>query len=61
MATDDLCWSMLLRLLALFRRPRATDFLHPYGAQLDRLQTELKVVKDGFLRGDITIEDLGLE
>jgi hypothetical protein len=52
---------MLLRLLALFRRPRATDFLHPYGAQLDRLQTELKVVKDGFLRGDITIEDLGLE
>jgi uncharacterized membrane protein len=50
---------MLFRLLAFLRYPRATDRLHHYRAQLDRLQTELEVVKDGFLRGDITIEDLG--
>ena len=52
---------MLHRLLAFFRRPRATDHLRQYRAQLDHLQTELEVVKDGFLRGDITIEDLGQE
>ncbi len=61
-ATDVLCWSMLLhRLLSFLRRPRATDHLRHYRTQLDRLQTELEVVKDGLLRGDITIEDLGLE
>lgn len=52
---------MFHRLLAFLRRPRATDRLRNYRAQLDRLQTELEVVKDGFLRGDITIEDLGQE
>jgi hypothetical protein len=65
-ATDDLCLSMLHCLLAFLRRPRATDRLRHYRAQLDhyraqldRLQTELEVVKDGLLRGDISIEDLG--
>lgn len=60
-AVDDLCLSMLRRLLVLLRRPRTTDFLHHYRAQLNRLQIELEVVKDGLLRGDITIEDLGQE
>lgn len=49
---------MLHRLLA-FLRPRATDRLRHYRAQLDHLQTDLEIVKDGLLRGDITIEDLG--
>lgn len=52
---------MLHRLLALFRRPRATDILHRQRIQFDRLQSQMEVVKDGFLRGDITIEDLGQE
>lgn len=52
---------MLNRLLVLLRRPRVTDCLHHYRAQLDRLQAELEVVKDGLLWGDITIEDLGQE
>ena len=47
---------MLLRLLAFFRRPRATDFPH-YRAQLDLLQTQMEIVNDGFRRGDITVED----
>jgi hypothetical protein len=53
---------MLLRLLAfLRRRPPATDFLHHYRAQLDLLQTQMEIVKDGFQRGILTLEDLGEE
>ncbi len=57
---------MLHRLLAFLRRPRATDRLRHYRAQLDhyraqldRLQTDLEIVSDGLRRGDISIEDLG--
>lgn len=49
---------MLHRLLALLRRPRATDFVHLH-AKLEHLQTQMDVVIDGLRRGDITIEDLG--
>jgi hypothetical protein len=48
---------MLFRLLAFLRYPRATDFVHLL-AKLDRLQTELEAVRDGFQRGTITLEDL---
>jgi hypothetical protein len=43
--------------------PRATYILlHRQRLQVfDRLQAELEVVKDGFLRGDVSIEDLGQE
>jgi hypothetical protein len=56
-ATNDLCWSMLFRLLALFLRPPATDFLHHYRAQLGLLQTQMEIVNDGLRRGDVSIED----
>jgi len=49
---------MLNRFLVLLRRrPRATDFLHHYRAQLDLLQTQMEIVNDGLRRGDISIED----
>lgn len=60
-ATDVLCWNMLHRILAFFRRPPATDFLHYYRAQLDLLQTQMEIVNDGLRRGDISVEDLAVE
>jgi hypothetical protein len=55
---DDLCWSMLHRLLAFLRRLQAASLVHHYRAQLDLLQTDLKDVIDGLRRGDISVEDL---
>lgn len=52
---------MLLRLLAFFRRPRATDILHRQRIQFDRLQTQMDFVIDGLRRGDISVEDLAVE
>jgi hypothetical protein len=52
---------MLLRLLAFFRRPRATEILHRHRIQFDRLQSQMEVVLDGLRRGDISVEDLAVE
>jgi hypothetical protein len=52
---------MLLRFLAFFRRPQATDILYRQRIQFDRLQSLMEVVLDGLRCGDISVEDLAVE